>query len=190
MRQKSMFIEEYTGFITVYPQYTDLSTGEQISVRCVLAGCVWRGNSITQWERTGQQTTVATTVSIPWWSEYTGRKYVTPNMWQQLSVDDALNKYWTINPRQTPAMPILVNGISEHEFTWAHPTNTAITPPANRLSAQETAFMNANPDARRAADINPILSGMPPEKDEDWIIENDSRRFRENRDIWQIRIRC
>lgn len=165
-RGYTQFPQEVTGPVTIYPQYTDLLTGNQIAVRCVLQNCFWNDDSIAVWQRTGQQTSNSVSLYIPYAEEVTGRKYVSPNEWNNLPID-RLDSHWAADPLQ---LPIMLKGVSEHEFFWAHPTNTAITPANDRLTMQINRFRTANNNVRTARDINVQAFGT--------------------RDMWHIEIRC
>lgn len=151
---KIQFPKEVSCEITLYVRYTDILTGNQINVRCVLRNCFYNSDSISVFKNTGQQAINNVTVYIPYRSEVTGRIYITPEEWNNLG-NNELEKYWTADPRN---LPIIVNGIQEHEFEWQSPNApTGTLPP--RITIQETNFLVANPTARRIVDINPQLFG-------------------------------
>jgi len=143
-KKKIQFPPEVTGPVTIWPMYTDLLTGNQINIRCVLQNSFWNDDSISVFQNTGQQTRYSVTLYIPYNAEVTGRTYVTPDEWNNLAVLE-LDSHWTINPRQ---LPLMVKGVNEHEFQWADPNA------ANRIIMQENALLNANPSVRRAVDVN------------------------------------
>jgi len=144
-----MFPNQIVSPITIWPQWNDPLTGNQIAIRCVLSGCFWNDDSISVFQRTGVQTANSVTLFIPYAKEITGRQYISPDEWNKLAIDQ-LDKYWTVNPRQ---LPLMVKGISEHKFEWAAPTA------ANRIAIQESNFMLANPNVRRGRDVNENLFG-------------------------------
>lgn len=144
MRRKGGFSPSIISPITIWPQYDDPLTGNQKAIRCVLQGCHWDEDSISVFQRFGAQTRFSVSLYIPYQAEITGRIYVTPQEWSNLAVNE-LDKYWTINPRQ---LPLMIKGDNPHEFVWAAPNA------ANRILVQENALLNANPDVRRAVDVN------------------------------------
>lgn len=140
--------------------YEDMSTNNQTAVRCVLDGCFWNEDSTTVFQKTGQQTSNSVTLYIPYSKEITGRQYITPDEWNKLDVSD-LDKYWTIDPHQ---LPLMVKGENGFEFDWS--VSTAV----NRIATQEQALMTANPEIRRAVDIN--------------------KQFFGSKNLWHIVVRC
>lgn len=149
--RRTQFPQEVVGPVTIWPRYTDVSTGSQINIRAVLQGCFWNDDSIAVFQRTGQQTSNSVTLFIPYANEVTGRSYITPEKWYGLPVNE-LNQYWTVDPKN---LPLMVKGASDFEFTWAAPTAS------NRIAVQENAFMSANANVRRAKDINEQIFGSP-----------------------------
>lgn len=135
-----MFPIDIVTPITIYPTYTDKITGNQINIRCVLEGCFWNESSISIFTRTGQQTQKNVILYIPYDETITGKKYITPEEWNNSSYEDIKDNYWTINPN---LLPIMLKGISEFEFDWS-----------NRLRNDETTFLNNNPTAKRVSDVN------------------------------------
>lgn len=146
-----MFPKDVISPVTIYPLYTDPLTGNQIAVRCVLEGCFWNDDSITVFQKTGQQTTNNVTLFLPMDKNITGREYISPEDWNKLPKSD-LDKYWTVNPRQ---LPLMVKGDNTHEFDWASPSAP------NRIAIQENNFLSSNPNVRRARDINEQDFGSP-----------------------------
>lgn len=144
-----MFPNQIASPITIYPTFTDKLTGNQINIRCILQNCFWNDDSISVFQRTGVQTANSVTLFIPYAESVTGRQYISPDEWNNLAIDQ-LDKYWTINPKQ---LPLMVKGESDFEFVWAAPNA------ANRISVQENNLMTANPNVRRARDVNENLFG-------------------------------
>lgn len=160
-RKYTQFPPEVIRPVTIYPTFTDKSTGNQINIRCTLKGCFWNDDSIAVFQRTGIQTANSVTLFVPYAKESTGRQYVSPDEWNNLSFDE-LDKYWTVNPRQ---LPLMVQGDNPFDkFEWASPTA------ANRITVQEDNFIRANPNVRRAKDVNEELFG--------------------SQDMWHIQIRA
>lgn len=149
-----MFPEDITSKITIYPRFTDKVTNNQIAIRCVLEGCFWNDNSVSVFGRTGQQIPNSAEIFIPYDEKVTGRKYVTPDEWNNLPYDEAKKNYWTIDLTALQGqLPIIIKGDNPHEFEWT--SSTAI----NRLTVQESDFMNSNRNARRIRDVNEQLFG-------------------------------
>lgn len=140
--------------VTIYPRFTDLLTGNETNIRIVLNGCFWNENSIAIFNKFGTTTGFNVTLMIPLDPKTTGRTYINPTAWKQLSYADANEKYWTLDPLQATSLPIIVRGEHLHEFQFQSPTAaTGAQPP--RLSIQESNFLSAYPSAaRRSKDIN------------------------------------
>lgn len=136
-----MFPKDITSAVTIYVAYTDVLTGNQTAIKVVLNGCFWNDDSISVFQKTGQQTTNNVTVFIPLDENITGRKYVSPEEWNKLSKTE-LDKHWTVNPRQ---LPLMIKGENDFEFKWGTP---------QEFSQQESRFQQSNPNIRRARDIN------------------------------------
>lgn len=174
MDRPSLFPKEATTAITIFPRYTSLLTGNAKNITIHLHNCIHQADAAQITERTGLVIRSAVKILIPYLSMYTGRKYIPPAKWNMLS-ESELSRYWTLDPTQTTALPIIIRSESTHEFTWATPA---------QLNLQETAFLNANPDARRMTTLD---ANVP--SDEDVIRREDPKTYERMRNLWLIEVR-
>lgn len=172
-----MFRPEATNSITIWPRYADAVTGNQINVRCVLDNCVWSEESISITNRTGNVIGFTTSVMVPYLAKYSGRKYISPTLWNSMPYEKVKDDYWTINPN---IRPLVSNGEVFDEFTWAPLSG------ANSIAVQETALRTRNPNIRQVITVNASLMGIPPDKDEDWVRENLPNTYRMLSYMWHI----
>lgn len=135
------FPADITSDVTIWLRYVDNLTNNNINVRCVLHNCFWNDDSISTFHKNGTQVVNSATVFIPLRASVTGKTYVTPERWAELSYGD-LDQYWTFNMQR---LPLMVKGENYTEFNWG--TAGFVQTAENQLSAN-------NPSVRRATDFN------------------------------------
>lgn len=152
MLKKSVFSELITNSITLYVQHVDKATSTETAVRIVLKNCFYDNDKAEIMKQTGAQTSFNAEIYIPYSERDTGRKYITPELWNKLSKTE-VGKYWTIS---IAPITIIVNGEFKFEFT-----PTAVGTKTNeRLAVQIANFRELNPSANLTAlAVDPQLFG-------------------------------
>lgn len=154
-RGYTQFPQEVIGPITIYMMFSDYLTGNQKMIRCPLNGCFWDNDSAQIAKATGSIiTTINAEIYVPNNKDVTGREWISPEGWANLPIDE-LDKYWSAASAQ---QAIIMQGISEHEFRWAHKDDRT----KNSLSDQIFQFREVSPSTRLFVTlVNPQLFGTP-----------------------------
>jgi hypothetical protein len=143
MRQ---FPDQITSTITIYPRFIDPLTNNHINVRCVLKGCFWNENSVSIFQKTGQQVANSVEIYIPYRQEISGLQYISPDEWLKKDFAD-IGKYWTVDPQR---LPLVINEDFPFTFNW----NTSA-----QITRDEAALRASNRNIRQVTDVNAQLFG-------------------------------
>lgn len=137
--------------ITLYVRYTDILTGNVKPIRCVLQNCFPHDTAEEIRRSSGVAIARSSVIHIPHPKENTGREYLDPETWANLSAEEAESGlYWSYDQSLASILPVYVPMEIDFEFQWST---------AGGVTTQENNFVRDNRNAFRSIGMDHFMFG-------------------------------